>query len=125
MRNWKDTVVMILYLISKAIVFLFCLLPLLRLCQMFFSRAKITKFMLHGSNVIVTQKCSKGHISEWRFHLKIKDGISSGSLLLSSGVLFTGNTYTRINEFIEVANIMYIFFTKRKFMKPEAEAKFS
>lgn len=81
--------------------------------------------MLHGSNVIVAQKCSKGHISEWRFHPKIKDGISAGSLLLSSGVLFTGNTYTRINEFIEVANIMYIFFTKRTFMKPEAEAKFS
>ena len=75
---------------SKAIVFLSCLLPLLRICQMDFSKAKITKFMLHGSNLIVTRKCSKGHTSEWRSQPKIKDGMSAGSLLLSSAILFTG-----------------------------------
>ena len=34
---------------SKAIVFLSFLLPLLRICQMCFFRAKITKFMSRGS----------------------------------------------------------------------------
>ena len=57
---------------SKTIVFLSCLLPLLRICQICFSRGKVTKFMSRGSNLIVTQKCSKDHISQWRFQPKIK-----------------------------------------------------
>ena len=46
--------------------------------------------MSRGSNFTVTWKCSKGHISEWRSQPKIKDGMSAGSLLLSSATLFTG-----------------------------------
>ena len=106
----------------KAIVFLSCLLPLLRICQMCFSRAKITKFMSRGSNLIVTRKCSKDHISEWRSHPKIKDGMSTGNLLLSSAILSTGNRYTRIKEFIEVANIY--FFSERTFMKLQTKVLF-
>ena len=90
---------------SKAIRFLSCLLPLLR----------ITKFMSRGSNVMVTRKCSKGHISQWRSQHKIKDGMSVGSLLLSSAILLTGNTYPRIKEFMEVGNIY--FFSERTFVK--------
>ena len=68
------------------------------------------QFLSRESNLVVTQKCSKGHISERRSHPKIKGGMSTGSLLLSSAVLFTGNTYTRIKEFIDVAT--YIFSLK-------------
>ena len=57
---------------SKATVFKPCLLPLLRICQICFFRGKITKFMSRGSNLIVKQKCSKDHISQWRFQPKIK-----------------------------------------------------
>ena len=46
--------------------------------------------MSRGSNFTVTWKCSKGHISEWRSQPKIKDGMSAGSLLLSSTISFTG-----------------------------------
>ena len=107
----------------KTIVFLSSLLPLLRICSMCFSRAKITKFMSRGSNLIVTRKCSKGHISEWRSHPKIKDGTSAGNLLLSSAILSTGNIYTRIKEFIEVANIY--FFSERTFMKLQTKVLFT
>ena len=89
---------------------------------MCFSRAKIIKFMSRGSNLIVTRKCSKGHNSEWRSHPKIKDGMSAGNLLLSSIILSTGNTYTRIKEFIEVANIY--FFSERTFMKLQTKVLF-
>ena len=89
---------------------------------MCFSRAKITKFMSRGSNLIVTRKCSKDHISEWRSHPKIKDGMSTGNLLLSSAILSTGNRYTRIKEFIEVANIY--FFSERTFMKLQTKVLF-
>ena len=71
--------------------------------------------MSRGSNFTVTWKCSKGHISEWRSQPKIKDGMSAGSLLLSSAILFTGNTYTSIKKFMEVGNIY--FFSERTFMK--------
>ena len=65
---------------SKATVFLSCPLPLLRICQMCFSRAsKTTKFMSRGSNLIVTRKSSKGHISEWTSHPKIKGCMSGES----------------------------------------------
>ena len=82
---------------------------------MCFSRAKITKFMSSGSNLIVKSKCSKGRISEWRSQPKIKNSMSAGSLLLSSAILFTGSTYTSIKKFMEVANIY--FFSERTFMK--------
>ena len=78
--------------------------------------------MSRGSNFTVTWKCSKGHISEWRSQPKIKDGMSAGSLLLSSAILFTGNTYTRIKEFMEVANTY--FFSERTFMKLQTKMLF-
>ena len=47
---------------------------------MSFSRAsKTTKFMSRGSNLIVTRKSSKGHISEWTSHPKIKGCMSGES----------------------------------------------
>ena len=78
--------------------------------------------MSRGSNLIFTRKCCKGHTSEWRSQPKIKDGMSAGSLLLSSAILFTGNTYTRIKEFMEVANIY--FFSGRTFMKVQTKVLF-
>ena len=122
MRNWKGYSSNDPILDSKAIVFLSCLLPLLRICQMCFSRAKITKFMSRGSNLIVTRKCSRGQISEWRSHPKIKDSMSAGNLLLSSAILFTGNTYNRIKVFMEVANIY--FLSERTFMKLQTKVLF-
>ena len=89
---------------------------------MCFSKAKITKFMSSGSNLIVTSKCSKGRISEWRSQPKIKNGMSAGSLLLSSAILFTGNTYTRIKEFMEIANLY--FFSDRAIMKLQTKVLF-
>ena len=47
--------------------------------------------------------------------------MSAGSLLLSSALLFTGNTYTRIKEFMEVAKI---FFSERTFIKLESKVLF-
>ena len=93
---------------TKAIVVLSCLLPLLRICQLCFSRAKITKFMLRTNNLIVKQKCSKGHISKF--------------LNLSSAILFTGNTYTRSKQFMKVANTY--FFSERTFMKLQTMVSF-
>ena len=71
--------------------------------------------MSSRNNLIVTQKCNKGQISEWRSHPEIKDGMSAGSLLLLSAILFTRNTYTKVKEFVEVSNIY--FSSKRAFMK--------
>ena len=48
--------------------------------------------------------------------------MSAGSLLLSSAILFTGNTYTRIKEFMEVANLC--FFSDRAIMKLQTKVLF-
>ena len=80
---------------------------------MCFSRAKITKFTSRGGNLIVTCKLSKCHISEWRYHPRIK--VSAGSLLLSSAILLTVIQYTRIKVFMEVPKIY--FFSEKTFGK--------
>ena len=63
--------------------------------------------MSGGGNLIVTWKFSKGHISEWKSHPRIKEGMSTGSLLLSSAILLAVNQYTRIKQFMEVPNIYF------------------
>ena len=77
---------------NRAIVFLSYLLPLLRICQIFFSHTRITKFVSRDSNVLVTRQCTEIHSTEWRSQPKIKVDMSAGILLLSSVKLFTGNT---------------------------------
>ena len=91
-------------LANKVIVVLSCLLSLLRICEICFSRPKITKFVSRGINVLVTRLCTEGHSTEWRSQPKIKGDISAGTLLPMT-TLFTGNTYTPVKEFMDTAKI--------------------
>ena len=91
-----------------------CLSTLLCFCSKCFSPAKIRKTVLHGTSLIVYLVCSLKHDTQWSSQTYIKK-VNVGSLLLSTSILFSGNTFQSISEMMSIENIA--FFSKQTFCK--------
>ena len=107
---------------TKFIVFLSCLLPLLKICTLCFKPAKIIKFVLKGSALQITRICQEGHNTIWRSQPNLKGGTASGNLLFAASVLYSGNTFTRIKEYMEIAKVA--FFSEKLYTKIQKSVLF-
>ena len=91
------------------IVYWTSLLILLKKCLHFSCSLPtvITKVAVKGSQLIITMRCQNEHSFTWRSQPNV-NRYSKGNLTGAAAVLFSANTYQRIAEFFELANIQWI-----------------
>jgi len=65
-----------------------------------------------GSLLLVTLKCINGHTYFWNSQPMIK-GMAAGNLLMSSSILLSGATYTKIAKLAEILRLC--FFSEKTF----------
>ena len=65
-----------------------------------------------GSQLLVTLKCINGHTYFWNSQPMIK-GMAAGNLLMSSSILLSGATYTKIATLAEILRLC--FFSEKTF----------
>ena len=95
---------------TKYLVFWFCLLPLFCYCLKYLAYATIKRSVLKGSMLIVTLLCAENHETVWYSQPNLS-GMATGNIFLSAAILFTGNTFQRIKELMDVINISFISHT--------------
>ena len=105
----------------KFIVFWSCLLPLLRICLTCNTTATVTKVFTKGSMVIASLLCSDNHVTKWYSQPHI-GGSAAGNILLAASILYSGNTFTRIKEMMNIANIQ--FFSHSIFVRLQRNVLF-
>lgn len=89
---------------TNFIVFWSCILPLLQVCQLCTLPAKIKRVAFKGTLAVVTTICSAGHHFNWRSQPTV-NGMAAGNILIAGSILFTGETYSRIRELMNLAKI--------------------
>ena len=94
---------------SKLIVYWSCLLQLLS-CLICHNKAAITKIRYRGSMVILTMYCVNNHETVWHSQPDI-NGMAAGNLILASAILFSGNSFQPIMEFLKIANVHFMSAT--------------
>ena len=57
--------------------------------------------------IIVDLLCKNQHRTTWRSQ-PINNGMSTGNINISAGILFSGNTFQRIKEIMNIANVAFI-----------------
>jgi len=90
----------------KCIVFWSCIAPLLSICQACYSKAKVSKASYKGTMLIAKIICTRNHHTTW-----YSQGMSTGNLVVAASILFSGNTYQRIKEMMNIANILFMSHT--------------
>ena len=95
---------------TKFLVFWSCLLPLFRVCQTCLQDATVTKVFTTGSALVVSLLCKNNHSTEWRSQPRIKQ-MNAGNVLLAAAVLYSGNTFARIKEMMNIANVKFFSHT--------------
>ena len=90
---------------SLSILFKFCLS-----CH---KLAWIENIVTGGALLIVKMNCIDGDESEWHSHPIVDSCKNMGNLLLSSSILYSGNTYKRIQEMMNMINVH--FFSEQTF----------
>ena len=98
----------------KFIVFWSRLLFLFSFCFTCLSKNFIEKVSVRGTLLYVKMICKNKHIFEWKSQPKLKN-ISIGNILLSSSVLYSGNTFGQIYEMFKMINIVCI--SKNRFFE--------
>ena len=91
-------------------VFWSCLKTLFRTCSDRFCKAYITKTFFRGSMLCVEIFCANGHLTKWQSQPTMR-GMATGNLLLSASILYSGNTFSRVKEMLDIANIAFISAT--------------
>ena len=104
---------------DKYIVFWSMLCQLFTCCLTCHKSAYVASKKVIGSLLSVTLFCVDGHTSIWKSQ-PLLNKMPLGNLLLASSVVFTGNTYGRIKELLEVLSVACI--SKTSFM--ELQKKF-
>ena len=66
--------------------------------------------MLKGSVLIVTLPCVENHETVWYSQPNLSR-MATGNIFLSAAILFTGNTFQRIKELMNVINVCFISHT--------------
>ena len=97
---------------SKFIVFWSCLLPLLQFCIECRHPASIRHIYNKGTMIMVSLLCERGHCTRWYSQPLIK-GMAAGNLLLAASLLYTGNTFQKIKQFMDVFRLN--FFSERNY----------
>lgn len=91
----------------KYLIFESCLLELFRLCHCCGSFIADTNITRSGSLVTITTTCLNSHVKVWNSQ-PIINNIPVGNMLICSSILFTGSTYTHINNFASSLGIKFI-----------------
>ena len=89
------------------IVFWSCLLSLFGFCFTCLSKSFIDKVSVRGTLLYVKTIWKNNHVFEWKSQPKLKN-ISIGNILLSSSILYSGNTFGQIYEMFKMINTAYI-----------------
>ena len=92
---------------SIFLVYWSSLLSLLNFCFTCHGPATISSFRQQGVMIEVKLRCLNKHISTW-FSTPIIKRMSEGNLSLSAAVLYSGNTFTRIQEMMQVCKVAFI-----------------
>ena len=95
---------------SKLIVFWSCLVTLFNFCFQCPRKAHISKLRTQGLAVLVNITRENGHENQWCSQPKLSKA-RAGNILLASAVLFSENTFSRINEMIKIANTSFFSHT--------------
>lgn len=91
----------------KYLVFASCLNELFKFCMNCGLIVTEVTTVCTGSMLTVKTKCMNGHVSLWNSQ-PIVNRTWVGNLLLSSSILFTGNTYTRIQNYASCLGLKFI-----------------
>ena len=76
-------------------------------CLTCLSPAIIERRFVKGTMIIVDLLCKNQHRTTWRSQ-PINNGMSTGNINISAGILFSGNTFQRIKEIMNIANVAFI-----------------
>ena len=90
----------------KYLVFWSSLLLLFRYCFTCKEKTKITSVRTRGTLLVVTMKCHNKHLHTWRSQPMVNKA-GARNILLSGGILYTGNTFKRISEMFDLISIRY------------------
>ena len=88
-------------------VFWSCLTQLLQRCPICLSSSAIERSFAKGTMVIVDLLCKYQHRTKWSSQT-INNGMSTGNINISAGILFSGNAFQRIKELINITNVAFI-----------------
>ena len=92
---------------TKFIVFESCLAELLKHCPCCGAVVTESSSSTSGSLLKVKLSCHKGHVTQWNSQ-PLVNKTPAGNLLLASAILFTGNTFTPVNNFAECFGLEFI-----------------
>ena len=92
---------------SKFIVFWLCLLPLLRVCSKCFCHAEIIAVITRGAMLMIKKVCSNYHDTVWYSNPRMGH-MPLINLEMSAAVLYSGNTFTRIKEMMELCKVSFL-----------------
>ena len=95
---------------KKYIISLSSLKSLLFFCQMCKKPAHITGMPEKGTMLTVHLLCEENHESIWRSQPLI-EGMASGNLSMAGSILLSGNTFQRIKEMMDIANVSFFSHT--------------
>ena len=94
------------FLDSNFIINWSCLFSLFKFCSVCYQSVKVKDATTKGTLLIVNLICVNNHSSQWLSQPRFRRQ-GSGNLLLSASVLFSGNTYQRIKEMMDIAKISF------------------
>ena len=92
---------------EKYLVFHSCLSQLFKYCMNCREIVADVKYSVTGSLVSVTTTCMKGHDITWHSQPILNNRSPVGNLLLSSSILFTGNTFNAMKNFATCLNLKF------------------
>ena len=98
----------------KFLVFWSCLLPLFELCSKCFQRNSVTNVHFKGTLLTIKTICTNHHAWEWRSQPRLNN-TGVGNILLSAAILYSGNTFGRITELLQMINVIH--FSRTCFFK--------
>ena len=89
------------------IVFETCLMSLFRKCGICGGEVIHWKKRTKGTLLSIETNCCQSHTYLWQSQPHVQQ-MAAGNLLISSAILFTGNTHTRIKEIANVLNLQFL-----------------
>ena len=92
---------------SAFIVYWSWLSILLQQCLICTAPAIITKVITTGSALCINLLCQKNHKSIWRFQ-PMEKKFSLGNARLSACILFSSNTYRKLEKYFQILNIPWV-----------------
>ena len=98
----------------KFFVFWSCLMTLFRSCFTYLGKNTISKVWFKGTLLNIKTICINNHSFKWKSQPEIKN-IGVGNILLSSALLYSGNTFAQTMEMLKMINVA--FLSKSRFFE--------